>query len=72
MWQTHKKFAALSPHILDSMLALGVQPVAYAEVINLNIQTYDNPTEQIPYIGKWVMTQPVGYWAIANLLPSNV
>ncbi|PSB09511.1 iron-siderophore ABC transporter substrate-binding protein [Pleurocapsa sp. CCALA 161] len=52
--------AALSPHILDSMLALGVQPVAYAEAENLNIQTYDNPKEQIPYIGKWVTTQPGG------------
>ena len=55
-----QKVAALSPHILDSMLALGVQPVAYAETENLNIQTYDNPKEQIPYIGKWVKTQPVG------------
>lgn len=55
-----QKVAALSPHILDSMLALGVQPVAYAEVINLNIQTYDNPVEQIPYLGKWVTTEPSG------------
>ena len=55
-----QKVAALSPHILDSMLALGVQPAAYAESINLNIQTYDNPTEQIPYLGQWVTTQPIG------------
>jgi iron complex transport system substrate-binding protein len=52
--------AALSPHILDSMLALGVQPVAYAESEDLKIQTYDNPAEQIPYIGKWVTTKPKG------------
>jgi iron complex transport system substrate-binding protein len=55
-----QKVAALSPHILDSMLALGVQPVAYAESEDLKIQTYDNPAEQIPYIGKWVTTQPMG------------
>ena len=55
-----QKVAALSPHILDSMLALGVQPAAYAESVNLNIQTYDNPTEQIPYLGQWVTTQPIG------------
>ncbi|GAB4243699.1 MAG: iron-siderophore ABC transporter substrate-binding protein [Stanieria sp.] len=55
-----QKIAALSPHILDSMLALGVQPMAYAETENLKIQTYDNPSKQIPYIGKWVTTQPIG------------
>ena len=55
-----QKVVALSPHILDSMLALDVQPVAYAESVDLKIQTYDNPTSQIPYIGKWVTTQPIG------------
>lgn len=55
-----QKVAALSPHILDSILALGVQPVAYAETEDLKIQTYDKPQEQIPYIGKWVTTQPTG------------
>jgi iron complex transport system substrate-binding protein len=55
-----QKVAALSPHILDSILALGVQPVAYAETVNLKIPTYDKPAEQIPYIGKWVTTQPIG------------
>jgi iron complex transport system substrate-binding protein len=55
-----QKVAALSPHILDSMLALGVQPAAYAEAENLNIQTYDNPASQIPYLGKWVTTKPMG------------
>jgi len=56
---TPEKVVALSPHILDSILALGVQPIAYAEVTNLNIQVYDNPAQQIPYIGKWITTQPV-------------
>ncbi|MGL5796464.1 MAG: ABC transporter substrate-binding protein [Waterburya sp.] len=55
-----QKVAALSPHILDSMLALGVQPVAYAETEDLKIQTYDNPEKQIPYIGKLVTTKPTG------------
>jgi len=54
-----QKVAALSPHILDSILALGVQPAAYAEVIDLKIQTFDNPTEQIPYLGRWVTTKPM-------------
>lgn len=55
-----KKVAALSPFVLDSILALGVQPVAYAEAKNLQIPTYENPAQQIPYIGKWVTTQPTG------------
>ena len=55
-----QKVAALTPHILDSMLALGVQPAAYAETINQKIQTYDDPASQIPYIGKWVTTKPIG------------
>ena len=55
-----QRVAALSPHILDSILALGVQPTAYAESEDLKIQTYDSPAEQIPYIGKWVTTQPIG------------
>ncbi|VEP13001.1 hypothetical protein H1P_1770008 [Hyella patelloides LEGE 07179] len=55
-----QKVAALSPHILDSILALGVQPAAYAESIDLKIQTYDNPQEQILYPGQWVKTQPIG------------
>ena len=56
-----QKVAALSPHILDSMLALGVQPAAYAESEDskIQIQTYDNPAEQIPYLGKWLTTQPI-------------
>ena len=55
-----EKVAALTPHILDSILSLGVQPAAYAEVADFKIQTYDNPTEQIPYIGQWVTTKPIG------------
>lgn len=54
-----QRVAALSPHILDSMLALGVQPVAYAEAENLNQDVFDRPKEQIPYIGEWVTTQPI-------------
>lgn len=54
-----QKVAVLTPPMLDKILALGVQPAAYAEAVNLQIETYDNPTEQIPYIGQWVKTQPV-------------
>lgn len=54
-----QRVAALSPHILDSILALGVQPVAYAESTVLNLETFDRPSEQIPFLGEQVTTQPV-------------
>ena len=54
------KVAVLFSPMLDRILALGVQPAAYAEDdVNLNIQAYDNPTKQIPYLGQWVTTQPI-------------
>ncbi|MEL6437957.1 MAG: iron-siderophore ABC transporter substrate-binding protein [Cyanobacteria bacterium J06621_8] len=56
-----QKVAALSPHLLDSILALGVQPSGYADSAESVIKTpvYNNPSEQIPYLGKWVTTKPV-------------
>jgi iron complex transport system substrate-binding protein len=54
-----EKVAALSPHILDSILALGVQPAAYAETVQLNLPRFDNPTAQIPYLGNRITTKPV-------------
>jgi iron complex transport system substrate-binding protein len=54
-----QRVAALSPHILDSMLSLGVQPAAYAEVATLSLEKFDNPSAQIPYLGDRVTTQPV-------------
>ena len=59
-----KTVAALSPRVLDPMLALGIQPAAYAEVADaderlLNLDKFDNPSQQIPYLGEWVTTQPI-------------
>ncbi|NEQ29422.1 MAG: iron-siderophore ABC transporter substrate-binding protein [Leptolyngbya sp. SIO4C5] len=51
--------AALSPRVLDPMLALGVQPAAYAEGRLLNFDRFDNPSEQIPYLGDLITTQPI-------------
>lgn len=55
-----QEVVALTPHILDVILALGVQPTALAQYVNSQLQTYDNPTEQIPYLGQWITTKPVG------------
>ncbi|MBE9099785.1 ABC transporter substrate-binding protein [Vacuolonema iberomarrocanum] len=54
-----QRVVALSPHILDSILSLGVQPFAYAQGGVLNGQRFDQPEEQIPYLGRYVTTQPI-------------
>jgi len=51
--------AALSPPLLDILLSLGIQPAAYAEVDPLRDRIFTRPSEQIPYLGKRVTTQPV-------------
>ncbi len=61
-----KKVVALSPYILDSILALGVQPAGLAQSVNSKIQIYDNPTVQIPYLGKWITTNPIGLGSIES------
>lgn len=54
-----QKVAALSPRALDVMLSLGIQPFAYAEIRLLNLRQFDNPSQQIPYLGERITTQPM-------------
>ncbi|MCU0526239.1 MAG: iron-siderophore ABC transporter substrate-binding protein [Elainella sp. Prado103] len=54
-----QRIAVLSPHILDQVLALGEQPIAYAETIALDLDRFDDPQGQIPYLGTYVTTQPI-------------
>ena len=55
--------AALSPRALDVMLALDVQPTAYAETtrdkVVLNLHRFDNPSQQILHLGDRITTQPI-------------
>ncbi|MBD2091491.1 ABC transporter substrate-binding protein [Microcoleus sp. FACHB-1515] len=62
--QTHlckplQSIAALSPHVLDIMLALGVEPDAYADVSVLNQRRFDQPAKQIRYLGSRMTKQPI-------------
>ncbi|WP_416669904.1 ABC transporter substrate-binding protein [Egbenema bharatensis] len=54
-----QKIVALSPPLLDILLSLGVQPAGYAEVDLLSQKVFDNPAEQIPFLGDRVTSQPV-------------
>ncbi len=49
----------LSPPLLDILLSLGIQPAGYAEVELFNTRIFDHPSQQIPYLGDRVTTQPV-------------
>ncbi|MEM9450714.1 MAG: iron-siderophore ABC transporter substrate-binding protein [Cyanobacteria bacterium P01_E01_bin.6] len=51
---------ALSVHVLDLLLSLGMQPAGLATVGNFNQgSVFDNPAQQIPYLGDRLTTQPV-------------
>ncbi|MBD1874964.1 ABC transporter substrate-binding protein [Nodosilinea sp. FACHB-131] len=75
---------ALSPYILDMMLALGVEPAGYAaaDVTKDMLQRpkFDNPKQQIPYLGNRLTGQPVNLGdrhspsleAIAQLQPDLI
>ena len=55
-----KQIVALGPHILDLLLSLDMQPAGYAEVFPFHgDDSFNNPSEQIPYLGNRVTTQPV-------------
>jgi len=54
-----KKIAVLEPKMLSLMLALDVQPAAYADAYLVNAPQFDNPSQQIPYLGKYVTSQPI-------------
>ncbi len=55
-----QKIVALSPHLLDLLLSLNRQPAGYAEVFPFHKGEYfDNPSQQIPYLGDRVTSQPM-------------
>jgi iron complex transport system substrate-binding protein len=54
-----EKIAVLEPKMLSLVLALDVQPAAYADAYLVNAPQFDNPSQQIPYLGKYVTSQPI-------------
>ncbi|MBD2253835.1 iron-siderophore ABC transporter substrate-binding protein [Nostoc parmelioides FACHB-3921] len=54
-----QKIAVLEPKMLSLMLALDVQPAAYADAYLVRSPKFDNPSQQIPYLGKYVTSQPI-------------
>ncbi|MBW4653095.1 MAG: iron-siderophore ABC transporter substrate-binding protein [Kaiparowitsia implicata GSE-PSE-MK54-09C] len=61
-----QKVVALEPKVLSMMLALDVQPAAYADTDVWAEQKFDNPSQQIPYLGQLVTNQPISLGSRSN------
>ncbi|NER79551.1 MAG: iron-siderophore ABC transporter substrate-binding protein [Leptolyngbya sp. SIO1D8] len=51
--------AVLGVHSLDLLLSLEVQPIGYAASNAYAGEVFDNPAQQIPYLGQRLTTRPV-------------
>jgi iron complex transport system substrate-binding protein len=49
-----QRIVVLGPYILEPLLALGLQPVAFGDYAALHRGEYTKPSTQIPYLGKRV------------------
>ncbi|MEO1351910.1 MAG: iron-siderophore ABC transporter substrate-binding protein [Cyanobacteria bacterium J06635_15] len=54
-----QNIVALGPFVLEPLLALEVQAAAFSDHVTLHQGNYDNPDQQILYLGKYVTNQPV-------------
>ncbi|MEM7797278.1 MAG: iron-siderophore ABC transporter substrate-binding protein [Cyanobacteria bacterium P01_C01_bin.118] len=59
-----QKIVTLGPYTLEPLLALGAQPVAYADHIAFHQSDYSDPSQQIPYLGTQI-TQPIANVGLA-------
>ena len=60
-----QRVVVLGPYVLEPLLALGVQPVAYGDHVAFHQGEYDKPDEQIPYLGSRI-NQPIANVGIAG------
>ncbi|MBL1210204.1 iron-siderophore ABC transporter substrate-binding protein [Geminocystis sp. GBBB08] len=59
-----KRIIALGPYLLEPLVALQVQPIAFGDHIAFYTKDYTNPSQQIPYLGKYI-NQPIANVGIA-------
>jgi len=53
-----QRIAVLGPFILEPLVAMGIQPIAFADHATWHQGDYDNPSQQIPYLGSYI-TNPL-------------
>ncbi|WP_197671833.1 iron-siderophore ABC transporter substrate-binding protein [Geminocystis sp. NIES-3709] len=49
-----KRIVALGPHVLEPLIALKIHPVAFGDHVSFYRKDYTNPSQQIPYLGKYL------------------
>ena len=54
-----QKIVAIGPNMLELLLALDIQPVGYADYFALPAEKFDRPTQQIPFLGEKITSQPL-------------
>ena len=59
-----QKIVVLSSNILEPLIALGIQPVAFGGHLAYYQEDFNNPEEQIPYLGS-LITQPIANVGLA-------
>lgn len=52
-----QRIVVLGPSVLELLLALDVQPTGFADQVTWHRGNYDNPGQQIPYLGSRVTSQ---------------
>ncbi|MBW4643220.1 MAG: iron-siderophore ABC transporter substrate-binding protein [Goleter apudmare HA4340-LM2] len=52
-----QRIVVLGPNLLEILLLLGVQPIGFGNQIQFHRGDYDNPTQQIPYLGSLVTAE---------------
>ncbi|MEL7352852.1 MAG: iron-siderophore ABC transporter substrate-binding protein [Cyanobacteria bacterium P01_A01_bin.116] len=53
-----QKVVTVGPNLLELLLALDVQPVGHAEYFPMVASTFEQPEQQIPYLGKRLTGKP--------------
>ena len=60
-----QKVVAVGPAALEALLILDIQPVGFADHFPVHQGSYDNPSQQIPYVGDRI-TSPIANIGISS------
>lgn len=60
-----QRVVSVGPAALEALLALGIQPVGFADHFPIHKGSYDQPSQQIPYVGDRI-TSPIANIGLAS------
>lgn len=61
-----QKIVVFGSPILESLLSLDIQPSGFADYFMFHIGNFDNPSQQIPYLGSRINTQPANLGLLSS------